>query len=214
MMEEKLRRYVDGLFKDVPQTKSMVELKEEMIQNLSEKYRDLIQVGKSEEMAYNIAIAGIGDISSLIYDMDVTKKELSDAGKQKSAALTSIAVMAFIFSLIPIMVSLQVGNIFIGLAFFLTMIMLATGLLIYNNLTKQKFYRTEETMVAEFKEWQTNKSNSKMLRTSLSFALWSILIALYFIISFSTFAWNITWIMFLIGIAIEALINIFFIFKK
>lgn len=214
MMEDKLRRYVDGLFKDVPQTKSMVELKEEMIQNLSEKYQDLLQEGKTNDMAFNIAISGIGDISSLIYDMDITKKEMSDSGKQKSAALTSIAVMAFIFSLIPIMVSLQVGNIFYGLAFFLVMIMLATGLLIYNNLTKQKFYRTEETMVAEFKEWQTNKSNRKMLRASLSFALWSILVALYFIISFSTFAWNITWIIFLIGIAIEALINIFFILKK
>lgn len=213
-MEDKLRRYVDGLFKDVPLTKSMVELKEEMLQNLSEKYQDLIYEGKSEEMAYNIAVAGIGDISSLIYDMDVTKKELSDAGKQKSAALTSIAVMAFIFSLIPIMVSLYNGNIFYGLAGFLVTIMLATGLLIYNNLTKQKFYRTEETMVAEFKEWQTNKSNKKMLRASLSFALWSVLIAVYFIVSFSTFAWNITWIMFLIGIAIEALINIFFILKK
>ena len=69
-------------------------------------------------------------------------------------------------------------------------------------------------MVAEFKEWQTNKSNRKMLRVSLSFALWSILIAVYFIVSFNTFAWNITWIIFLLGIAVEALINIFFIIKK
>ncbi len=213
-MEEKLRKYVDGLFGAVPLTKSIVELKEEMIQNLTEKYQDLLQEGKSEDMAYNIAISGIGDISSLLYDMDAAKKELSDIGKQKSAALTSIAVMAYIFSLIPVLLSLQSGNIFYGIIGFLIVITVASGLLIYNNLTKQKFFRTEETMVAEFKEWQTNKSNRKMLRVSLSFALWSILIAVYFIVSFNTFAWNITWIIFLLGIAVEALINIFFVIKK
>ena len=185
-----------------------------MIQNLTEKYQDLLQEGKSEDMAYNIAISGIGDISSLLYDMDAAKKELSDIGKQKSAALTSIAVMAYIFSLIPVLLSLQSGNIFYGIIGFLIVITVASGLLIYNNLTKQKFFRTEETMVAEFKEWQTNKSNRKMLRVSLSFALWSILIAVYFIVSFNTFAWNITWIIFLLGIAVEALINIFFVIKK
>ena len=161
------------------------------------KYQDLLQEGKTEDAAYNIAIAGIGDISSLIYDMDITKKDLSEAGKQKSAAFTSIAVMAYIFSLIPIIVSLNDGKFFYGLAGFLMMVTLATGLLIYNNLTKQQYYRTEETMVAEFKEWQVKKSNRKLLRVSISFALWSI-----------------TWIIFLIGLAIEALINIFFIMKK
>lgn len=213
-MDDKLRRYVDGLFKDVQLTKSIVELKEEMIQNLSEKYQDLLYEGRTEDVAYNTVISGIGDISSLINDMDITKKELSETGKQKSAALISIAVMAYIFSLIPIMVSLHNNNLFYGVAGFLAMIMLATGLLIYNNLTKQKFYRTEETMVAEFKEWQTNRSNSKLLRASISFALWSILLAVYFIVSFTTYAWNLTWIIFLIGIAVEALINILFIIKK
>lgn len=69
-------------------------------------------------------------------------------------------------------------------------------------------------MVAEFKEWQTNRSNSKLLRASISFALWSILLAVYFIVGFTTYAWNLTWIIFLIGIAVEALINILFIIKK
>ena len=134
MMQERLRKYVDSLFKDVPLTKSIVELKEEMIQNLYEKYQDLLKSGKTEETAFNNVISGIGDVSSLIYDMDLTIKELSDTGIQKSAAFTSVAVMVYIFSLIPIILSLQYNRIFYGLVGFIAMIMLATGILIYNNL--------------------------------------------------------------------------------
>jgi hypothetical protein len=214
MMQERLRKYVDSLFKDVPLTKSIVELKEEMIQNLYEKYQDLLKSGKTEETAFNNVISGIGDVSSLIYDMDLTIKELSDTGIQKSAAFTSVAVMVYIFSLIPIILSLQYNRIFYGLVGFIAMIMLATGILIYNNLKKQKFYRTEETIVAEFKEWQTNKYDKKVLRISISFALWSIIAAIYFIVSFTTYAWSVSWIIFLAGIAIEALINVFLLIRR
>lgn len=211
-MDDKLRRYIEGLFNDVPQTKNTIELKEEMLQNIKEKYDDLIREGKTEEAAYNIAIAGIGDISALLYDMDKVKRD--NEGKQKSAALTSIAVMIYILSLIPMLISPMRGFNNEGLIGFLIMITIATGILIYNGMTKPKYRRGEDTMVEEFKEWQTNRGNKRMLRLSLSLALWSIIIALYFVISFTTFAWEITWVVFIFGIVIEALLNIFFIMKK
>ena len=65
-MNEKLRHYIDDLFANAPSTVRAVELKEEMYQNLMDKYNDLINEGKSEESAYNIAVASIGDVDSLI----------------------------------------------------------------------------------------------------------------------------------------------------
>ena len=65
-MERKLREYMDRLFSQAKPTRSTVELKEEMLQNLIEKYHDLLAEGKSEEAAYNIAIASVGDISELL----------------------------------------------------------------------------------------------------------------------------------------------------
>jgi len=59
-MENKIRDYLEDLFADAPQTKKVYELKEEMFQNLIEKYRDLLAEGMPEEAAYNIAVAGIG----------------------------------------------------------------------------------------------------------------------------------------------------------
>lgn len=214
-MDDKLRRYIEGLFKDVPQSKNMVELKEEMLQNLIEKYQDLIKEGKAEEAAYNIAVAGIGDISSLIGDMNQMSNVDRNAEKQKAAMLTSIAVMLYILSIVPLLLFVQTSlSLFSGVIGFVVMVTFATGILVYNNMTKNKNYSSEGTMVEEFKEWQTNKSNKKLARVSISIALWSMIITLYFIISFSTFAWYITWVIFIIGIAIEALLNIFFLMKK
>ncbi|MBB2182133.1 hypothetical protein H0486_04495 [Lachnospiraceae bacterium MD1] len=215
-MNDKLRRYIDNLFIDVPQTKSMIELKEEMLQNLIEKYQDLIAEGKSEEAAYNIAIAGIGDISSLIKDMDCQRVSNVniEAARQKAALLTSVSVMLYILSIVPLLVSLRSGHLFYGLVGVVVMITLATGVIIYNGMTKPRLNSGDQTMVEEFREWQSEKFERGKARISISFAVWSILVVIYLIVSFLTFAWYITWIVFIIGVAIEALINVYFIWKK
>ncbi|MGN0452066.1 MAG: permease prefix domain 1-containing protein [Acutalibacteraceae bacterium] len=60
-MNEKLRAYVEELFKNAPKTKQTVEIKEEILQNTIDRYNDLIKEGRSPEAAYNISVAGIGD---------------------------------------------------------------------------------------------------------------------------------------------------------
>ena len=39
-MEDKLRAYMDEVFKDISPTKKSVELKEEILQNLIDKYHE------------------------------------------------------------------------------------------------------------------------------------------------------------------------------
>lgn len=215
-MDDKLRRYIDGLFSDAPQTKNVIELKEEMLQNLIEKYMDLINEGKSEEAAFNIAIAGIGDINELVSEMNkVRSTAVITANRQKSAMLTSIAVMLYILSIVPILFFLgNPFNLFQGIIGFVVIITLATGIMIYNNMTKTKYEKVEDTMVEEFKAWKTNRVDRRTTRLSVSVALWSIILALYFIISFSTYAWHLTWVIFVMGVAVEALINIFIAIRK
>jgi len=94
------------------------------------------------------------------------------------------------------------------------MIACATGLLVYNHMTKPRFFSGSDTIVDEFREWQSGAHYRKSLRRAISTALWSILVALYFIVSFWSSAWHLTWIVFMFGAAIEALINIFFTLKK
>jgi len=222
-MEDKIRKHVDDLFYDTAPTKKAVELKEEMIQNLSEKYRDLINEGKTEEAAYNITIAGIGDISSLLAELekDMTNNEITtyetDVTRQKSAMLTAIAVMMYILCTLPLIIMSMTGFIYaahIGVPVMFIMIAVATGLLIYNSMTKPKYHSSPDTMVEEFREWQSDDKDRKALRKAISSALWSITVALYLIISFMTFAWHVTWIIFIIAAAVESLINILYAVKK
>ena len=69
-MKNKLKEYIDLVFADAerraPGNRRVTELKEEILQNLYEKYDDLIAKGKTPAAAYNIAVAGVGDISGLL----------------------------------------------------------------------------------------------------------------------------------------------------
>ena len=221
-MEDKLRRYVDGLFARTAPTKKAIELKEEMLQNLQDKYSDLIGEGKTPEAAYNIVIAGIGDVGGLLYELEteaVDEQQIveNEVGRRKSAMFTAIAVMSYILSFLPIMILSMMNSRFttrIGLPFMFLIIAGATGLLIYNSLTRPKSYKDSNTMVAEFRQWQSGAQDRKQLRRAISSALWTIIVALYFIISFATDGWAVTWIIFLLGAAVEALINVFTALRK
>jgi len=222
-MEDKIRGYVENLFAETAPTRKAVELKEEMIQNLCDKFNDLKKEGKSEEAAYNITIAGIGDISTLLAELekDMINYETinieTEASRQKSAMLTAVAVMMYILSVLPLIFLSLIGFIYavqIGLPVLFLMVAGATGLLIYNSMTKPKYHSTSDTMVEEFREWQSEDQERKTLRKAISSALWSIIIALYFIVSFVTGAWGITWIIFILGGVVESLMNVLFTLKK
>jgi len=222
-MEDKLRRYVDSLFEETTPTRKSVELKEEMIQNLNDKYQDLISDGKTNEAAYNIAVAGIGDISELLNELETDRtqqtyrKEEIETYSKKSALLTAIAVMMYILSPLSLII-LSYTNIFnsdvIGLPIFFVMVAGATGLLIYNNMTRPKYEEQKGSIVEDFREWQSDGKERKQMRKAISSALWSITVLVYLVISFWTFQWHITWIIFIISGVLESLINVMFQIKK
>ena len=222
-MKDKIRRHIDGIFEDTAPTKKAVELKEEMIQNLEDKYKDLITEGKTPEAAYNIAIAGIGDISGLLKEleeeaqMNPWQKLENESARKKSAMLTSIAVMMYILSVLPLIILSIIGSgveAIVGIPTLFIMVAAATGLLIYNNMTKPRYEKESDTMIEEFKEWKSETRERKSLRSAISSALWTTIVVLYFIISFTTGAWYITWIIFIVGGAIESFINIFMNLRK
>jgi len=222
-MEDRLRRYVENLFSETLPTKKAVELKEEMIQNLNDKYNDLVSEGKTQEAAYNIVIAGIGDISGLLDELKADTETTSpymtenEYERKRSAMLTAISVMMYILSPLTLIVLALFGSPHvarIGVPILFVFISGATGLLIFNAMTKPKYSARSETMVEEFREWQSETKDKRALRRAISSALWAIVVVLYFIISFSTNAWHISWIIFLLGAAAEAFINMFFAIKK
>jgi len=219
-MEDKLRRYVEGLFEDAPVNRKTVELKEEMIQNLQDKYRDLLSEDKSPEAAFNIAVAGIGDVSVLLNQLK--NEELSNSPETekirvRSAAMTAIAVMLYIVSVIPIILLSELnvrGGETIGVVLLFLFVAAGTGLLIFNSMSKPRHMKKEDSIVEEFKEWQSGSHEQKQLRKAISSAVWSVILVVYFIVSFTTHAWHLTWLVFPLACAIEGLISAIFATKK
>ena len=217
-MNGKLRDHIDALFSEAPNNQKTVEIKEEILQNLCAKYNDLISQGKSEEAAYNITIVGIGDISSLVNELkEKADKRSGDADKQswesyrqRNALVSAIAVMMYILSIVPMFLF----GAAIGFTLLFVMVAGATGLLVYNNLSRPGRGEGDETMVEEFQKWcETSSKKGTMLR-AISSAIWSITAALYFLISFITHAWHITWIIFLIAASVNNVVKAIFDLKE
>ena len=209
-MNEKLRRYIDDLFANAPSTVRAVELKEELYQNLTDKYNDLIAEGKSEESAFNIAIASIGDVDSLISGLTGEKRVIGEKARKRSALLTAIAISLYILS--PVSVILLQDEI--GVMVLFLFVAVATGLLIYNGVTRERYVKTDDTMVEDFKEWKQNSKQKNKAVEAIVGSFWLIAVCVYIVVSFMTGAWYITWIIFLIAAAISSLIRGLFMLKQ
>lgn len=210
-MELRIRAYIDSLFRGAPTSQQAVELKEEMIQNLFEKYYDLIDGGKSEEAAYNITVASIGDISQLLSTINgyaetppVEAPAMNEAIKRKNALLVSIAVGLYITCVIP---TIAIPGDVIGPVLMFIMVAVATGILIYNGAVNKKPAHAEN-VVDDFKQWRQSNGKKSTVYNSISSVLTALTLVCYFVISFSTGAWYITWLIFLISSAIRRVIKV------
>lgn len=203
-MTDNLRAHVEELFKNAPRTKQTVEIKEEILQNTIDRYNDLIAEGKSEQAAFNISVAGIGDIEHLIEDIVVpggqyTREEI-EKNKRRNAILLAVSVMLYILCIVPLIIIDELGgNEVIGLVLMFTLAAVATGIIIYRSGTTLHYSKNDDTIVENFKEWNNKKDEDSSLMNAVYSAIWTLTLIIYFIISFITGAWYITWLIFFIG---------------
>ncbi|MCL2539736.1 MAG: permease prefix domain 1-containing protein [Oscillospiraceae bacterium] len=201
-MYNKLREYIDGVFSEAPQTIKTIEVKEEFYLNLCEKYGDLLAEGKNEESAYNIAVASIGDVRELIRELQGLPQQYSEisaanqVNRQRRAVLTSVAIMLYVVCVTPLFIFR--GEV--GLPLMFGIIAVATGLLVFSGLTKTRGDMAGNTVVEDFREWRGQNNRNRQIYKSISAAVWSLGLAAYFLLSFFTNAWHVTWLIFpLIG---------------
>lgn len=209
----KIEEYVDELFENAPNNKKTMEFKEELLANLLEKYNDLVESGMEREAAYNKVIGSIGNIDDLFEDDAIKEtKEISD--KKKYARDIAIAVMMYILCPVSVILSDVWGNETLGIVIMFVLIACATGLIIYTNMSRPKYNKQDDTIVEEFKEWQSTKSSNYRAYKSIKSAITSITVVVYLLVSFLTFQWWITWVIFLIGGAVEKAVKAYFEMKE
>lgn len=218
-MYENLRKKVDNLFENAPKTPRANELKEEILANLIDKYNDLIASGKEEEEALNSAIAGIGEVDELIRGLkenDVFNYEQMKKERKKSALIISVSVGMYIMSMViyELISGVFGGNEAVAACVMLTIVAVATCLIIYNSISRTKYIKEDNTMVEEFKEWKSANNEKQNILKSIKSTVWTCAIALFFIIGFVFDGWGYAWIIFIIGIAVQKIITLTFDLKE
>lgn len=201
-MRDQLIRYVDLLFAGA---KDSGDIKQEILQNTLDRYDDLVSQGKSPEAAYRLAISGIGDINEILgcdaapvhTDQPQDSKENSHESKEHRQRRAA-AIAFYIASPIPLFLLSELGMNTLGLCLTLLLIAAATALLLLNSK------HSHETKVSV---QQVPYSPHQELRKSIRTISWLLCTVLYLILSFTTRAWFITWILFPLTGSVLGLIN-------
>jgi hypothetical protein len=218
-MKENLRNYIDNLFAQAPNTPKVMELKEELLSNLAAKYDDLITQGRSEDDAYKIAVGGIGDVNELIKGLENDKiynYARQESDRRKSAMLVSIAVGLYIISIASVILCTMIPAVGpeAGAVVMFIIAAIATSLLVFSAMSRPKYRRSDNTIVEEFKEWKDTNNQNRQLYRSVVSAMWPLIVVIYLILSFVFGSWAYSWIIFLIGVALQHIIKLVFEMRK
>lgn len=202
-MKEKLIQYIDLLFAGTPDAE---DIKQEILQNTLDRYDDLIAQGKSPESAYSLAISGIGDIHEILEQKDsaliqqavpTTKQEPQTAKSSiDKRLLRAAAIACFILCPGPVIILESA----LGVCLLLAMVAAGVGLLV--------FCGKDEVSAA------VQEDTRSPLHKTLHGIAWGAGLCLYFLISFLTGAWYITWLIFPIIACTCSLINACFDLNK
>ncbi|HOE08698.1 MAG TPA: permease prefix domain 1-containing protein [Treponemataceae bacterium] len=209
-MNKKIKNYVDVLFGDVPKTKKSQELKEEILANMSDRFDGYIAQGKSENQAYSQSVTDLGDIDEMLSSI-APERELKpkiDEYRVRRARNIAIAVAMYILGVI-MLISLgalpgilgfyqweDAGGV-VGLICLLSLAAGATALIIYTTMSVPQdvapYLQDDDD---DEKIFKGDSSQRALIYSSILKFYWLAVVALYLLISFRTFQWHITWIIF------------------
>lgn len=199
-MRDQLIQYVSLLFAGA---ENCEDTKQEILQNTLDRYDDLIAEGKTEEAAYRLAISGIGDINEILgrKESQLPAVTVAEAQTETDTAfkklLRAIAVGLYILCPLPLIALSELGMDTFGLCGLLCFVAVATVLMILGSKKGDKPSHSDND--------DEDKPKSE-LGKSVSSLIWAIGLAVYLILSFLTGAWHITWVIFPILGAVNALV--------
>jgi len=224
-MKEKITQHFNQLFEDAPKTRKALDLKREMTQNALDKYEDMVQEGYSEQDAYQNVIQSIGDVTELFEEVEEKNLlMLPEKDRKKRAVLKAVAVGLYIlagvaFFAMEAMVDMPgsqwmnyqgLGVVIAGLICIAPTIMLVYAANMYPGYSKKE----NADMVEEYKQERYMNNRDKAIMGAVSSIIWTIALVLYFIISFTTGAWYITWVTFLIAGCVQSVAALLMSLRK
>lgn len=211
-MREQLIQYVNLLFAG---NDGVEDIKQEILQNTLDRYDDLISRGRTPEEAYRQAIAGIGDVNEIINGKaDFAEEnrppvyapvpEFDSTAAAVSRLMRALAIFLYIVSPVPLFLFSRLGWDEVGLCCLLIIVGIATALLL---LFKSPKAQEQHQEYIEYTDRPRNSGSQRELKKSVGKLISTVGLVLYFIISFATGAWFITWLIFPIIGAVKGVVN-------
>ena len=205
-MREKLISYVNLLFAG---TEGVEDIQQEILQNTLDRFDDLVSRGSTPENAYRQAIAGIGDVNAILGGEQPPEEaepdynplpEFEGTAPAVARMMRAVAIFLYIVSPVPLILLDSIGWDNAGVCILLVIVAIATLLLLTFRDNKKEKKATEEK-----KATQTSTSNSG-LEKSIKKLMRTVALVLFFLVSFATGAWVVTWLIFPIEKALEGVV--------
>lgn len=214
-MNDEIRNYIEKLFAEAPRTKAAYELKEELYANSNERYYDLLKDGVAEDEAMEIVIHSIGDVDQLFAGLEERDRtgNPDEPVTKRVALLRAVAISLYIIGFAAWMLLDEFSGWNIGFIVMLLFAAVATGILVYLGSAYPSYQKKDNTMVEEFKEWNLNKKKRRGIQGAVSTILWMLVLITYFLTSFLTNDWHLTWLIFLAGACLQAIVALVFQLK-
>ena len=211
-MRDKLVDYVELLFAGAARDERTAEIKAEILQNTLDKFDDLVAEGKSPEAAYSLAVAGIGDVSEIlgggqgsapVRDVSPEIRQKREQVRQKRNIMRAVAIALYICSVLPpILLDGTRAEETLGPALMFVLIAIATALMVLQ--AGMRVPGAQPEMTQQERAWN---DPHRQLRRAIIGCIWTIGCCAYFIISFLTYAWHITWLTFPITAVVAGLVR-------
>lgn len=207
---EQIREYIEAIFIGLPKNREIVELRQNMLENMEEKYHELIENGLSEDEAVGSVIRSIGTARELKMELGIEETELDEekleaiAASQVTENLGSKVGMGILFSGFLYVCSpiiYMIWGRFFGndvMAFFsvMTVLLIASVNLMYwlsrNYSEKRRLKKIRNGEV----DWM--KSSNRELYPFI----WSSASAIFLVLGFVFNLWQIAWIVFPVAAAL------------
>ena len=217
-MNSKIKNYVDVLFSDIPRSNKARELKEEMLSNMSERFDDYIKAGKTENQAYSLVISSLGDIDEMLAEVMPSDEFLNSANyyRKRNARNTAISVAMYIVGVVFLIGFATIGDYLgnqdfyavIGLLILLLISAVATGIIIYSNMSMPLEYKDYNARMSE--EFKMMDSKQGRIFKNILSIYWLMVTFIYLAISFTTMQWGITWIIWVLAGVFESIVKTIF----
>ena len=210
-MEAKIHAHIDRLFAELESSERVSEVKLELYMNTLDRYNDLLKEGMQPDEAYAEAIRGIGDVSEILESLGLPSSSATSSskparGKKLRRRLYAHFCNAYwmLILILYFLISFATSAWSVTWLIFL----IATALLkVIRAAIDIRFANTPDELYLPSEE-------QKKRRSSIGNILWLVTLTVYLVVSFAIDAWHITWLVFLLGNAVESLLSMYFILKE